>query len=173
MQTNPSLLILDEPTDGLDPLIQRAFESVLADLHHGGTTIFMSSHDLAEVERTCERVAIIRDGRIVAEETIGELKALRRRVAEITFTGAPPEGLGHLPGVTLMRRDANRLIASVEGDITPLLRFLASRDDVADLLLAPPRLEEIFLGYYDTTPNAIERIDGTRGGSVTVRARGS
>ncbi|MCC7024899.1 MAG: ABC transporter ATP-binding protein [Thermomicrobiales bacterium] len=168
MQTNPSLLILDEPTDGLDPLIQRAFESVLADLHGHGTTIFMSSHDLAEVERTCERVAIIRDGRIAAEETIGDLKALRRRIAEITFAGPAPEHLAEIPGVHLVRRDGNRLTLSVEGGIAPLLRYLASRDDVADLLLAPPRLEEIFLDYYDMTPGPSGGGDGTPGAAVAV-----
>jgi ABC-2 type transport system ATP-binding protein len=151
VQTNPALLILDEPTDGLDPLIQRAFESVMRTLHDQGTTIFMSSHDLAEVERTCERAAIIRDGRIVAEETIGGLQGHQRRRAEVLFAGAPPWDLARLPGVDVVERDGPRLVLSVDGGTMPLLRSLAARDDVVDVLVSPPRLEDIFLGYYDRT----------------------
>ena len=153
IQTNPTLLVLDEPTDGLDPLIQRSFEAVLRDLRAHGSTIFMSSHDLAEVERTCERVAIIRDGRVVAEETIDDLKRLHRRVAEVTFIGEPPPGLDHLTGIDVTARNGNRVILSLGGSVTPLLRFLADRDDVVDLLLSAPRLEDIFLGYYDSSQN--------------------
>ena len=109
IQTNPSLLVLDEPTDGLDPLIQRSFERVLCDLRDAGTTVFMSSHDLAEVERTCQRVAIIRDGRIIAEETIGELKVGHRRAATVSFAGEPPHGLITLPGVEILGRDGNQV----------------------------------------------------------------
>jgi ABC-2 type transport system ATP-binding protein len=148
IQTNPALLVLDEPTDGLDPLIQRSFEGVLRDLGNGGATIFMSSHDLAEVERTCERVAIIREGRIVAEETISELKGHHRRVVEVVFSGEPPPGLELLPGLEVIERNGRQVVFSLSGSVTPLLRFLADRDDVADVLLSPPRLEDIFLGYY-------------------------
>ncbi len=156
IQTRPALLVLDEPTDGLDPLIQRAFESVLRDLRDGGTTIFMSSHDLAEVERTCERVAIIRDGRIVAEESIGELKGRQRRVARVTFVGDPPTGLDALAGVEVVDRDGGQILLYLEGSVTPLIQFLGSRDDVVDVLLSPPRLEDIFLGFYEATPNGRE-----------------
>jgi ABC-2 type transport system ATP-binding protein len=151
LQTNPALLVLDEPTDGLDPLIQRAFESVLAELRDGGATIFMSSHDLAEVERVCERVAIIRDGKIVAEESIGDLRGRHRRTAEVTFSGEPPAGIDLIPGVSVIGRDAACVSLAIEGSIAPLLRFLGGRDDVLDLLLPQPRLEDIFLGYYDVT----------------------
>jgi ABC-2 type transport system ATP-binding protein len=150
IQTNPRLLVLDEPTDGLDPLIQRSFEAVLRQLRDQGTTVFMSSHDLAEVERTCQRVAIIRDGQIVAEEAIDDLKRRNRRVAEVTFVAEPP-GLDLLPGVEVLERDGGRVVIALEGSVIPLLRFLAARDDVVDLLLSPPRLEDIFLGYYDTS----------------------
>src|SRR5215216_8013078 len=149
IQTNPRLLVLDEPTDGLDPLIQRSFEGVLRELRDQGTTVFMSSHDLAEVERTCQRVAIIRDGYIVAEEAIDDLKRRNRRVAELTFVDEPPPGLDLLPGVEVSQRDSGRVVIALAGSVIPLLRFLASRDDVVDLLLSPPRLEDIFLGYYN------------------------
>jgi ABC-2 type transport system ATP-binding protein len=165
MQTDPALLILDEPTDGLDPLIQNAFEQVLGDLHRQGKTIFMSSHDLAEVERTCERVAIIRDGRIVVDETIEELKRRYRRIAEITFRGPAPQTLGHLPGIDYLERDGSRLTVSMSGTAEPLLRSLASRDDIVDLLLPPPRLEDIFFGFY--RPEIV--VDGDVG-DVVLRA---
>ena len=151
IQTDPGLLVLDEPTDGLDPLIQRSFEGVLRELRDQGTTVFMSSHDLAEVERTCQRVAIIRDGQIVAEEAIDDLKRRHRRVAEVTFAGEPPPALDLLAGTEVLERDGSRVVIALEGSVTTLVRFLADRDDVADLLLSPPRLEDIFLGYYDTS----------------------
>ena len=87
----------------------------------------------------------------IAEETIAELKGYHRRIAEVTFAGEPPFGLDHLPGIAVVRRAGNRLVLSIEGSVTPLLRFLAGRDDIVDLLLPPPRLEDIFLGYYDAT----------------------
>ena len=159
IQTDPALLILDEPTDGLDPLIQHAFEQVLCELHRQGTTIFMSSHDLSEVERTCERVAIIREGRIVADETIEELKRRYRRVAEITFRGdAPP--FVHLSGVDHVDHDGSHLKVSLSGSAVPLLRFLAGRDDVVDLLLPPPRLEDIFFGFYRPASGAEDEARG-------------
>ena len=153
IQTNPALLVLDEPTDGLDPLIQRSFEGVLRELRDQGATVFMSSHDLAEVERTCQRVAIIRDGHIVAEEAIDDLKRRHRRVAEVTFVNEPPPGLSLVSGIEVLERGGSRVVIALEGSVTPLLRFLAGRDDVVDLLLSPPRLEDIFLGYYDTSQN--------------------
>jgi ABC-2 type transport system ATP-binding protein len=94
-------------------------------------------------------VAIIRDGQIVAEEAIDDLKHRHRRVAEVTFAGEPPPGLDLLPGIEVLQRDGDRVVIALEGSVNPLLRFLAGRDDVVDLLLSPPRLEDIFLGYYD------------------------
>jgi len=158
LQTNPALLVLDEPTDGLDPLIQRSFETLLHDLRDAGTTTFISSHDLAEVERICERVAIIREGRVVAEETIDAMKARHLRTAEVTFAGEPPD-LDRIEGVTAARRERNCVVLALDGSVVPLLRFLARRDDVVDLLLPPPRLEDIFLGYYDLGANGRHRTD--------------
>ena len=123
MQTAPALIILDEPTDGLDPLIQRAFEHVLTDVRRQGCTIFMSSHDLTEVERTCERVAIIREGRIVAEESIAELRARHHRTVEVTFAGEPPAGLDEIPGCRggSPRRQLHRPFAGGHGQSPPAL----------------------------------------------------
>jgi len=150
MQSAPSLLILDEPSDGLDPLIQRNFEETLREMRHGGATVFMSSHDLPEVERLCERVAIVRGGRVLAEETIADLARHHRRQATVVFSGPPPSGLDTAPGVTVLGVEDRTVTLSVEGEIAPLLRALAPHD-VADLLLPPPRLEDIFLGFYGQT----------------------
>ncbi len=158
MQTAPPLLVLDEPTDGLDPLVQRSFEQVLAEVRRQGSTIFMSSHDLAEVERSCDRVAIIRDGRIVAEETINELRKKHRRIAEVTFTGTPPAGIEVAIGAEIIRRDGNLVVLSLEGGVASLVRVLAQRDDVADLLLTLPSLEDVFLGYYNLNRNGRTEI---------------
>ena len=146
-QHDPSLLILDEPTDGLDPLIQRSFEDLLRELRDRGRTIFMSSHDLAEVERTCERVAVVRAGRLVAEETVAELKRRSRRIAEITFREAVPEAIARLPRTTLFDREGSRVRLAIEGDVNPLLRFLAAHE-IAELTLAAPRLEDVFMAFY-------------------------
>ncbi len=147
MQTDPKLLILDEPTDGLDPLMQRAFEEIIRLLHGRGTTIFMSSHDLGEVERVCQRVAIIRSGKIVAEAAVDELTARRQRLIEVTFSGLAPEWPAS-PAVRLMERNGNRLTISVRDDARETLAHLSARDDVTDILVTRPSLEQIFHEYY-------------------------
>ncbi len=151
MQTSPKLLILDEPTDGLDPLMQRAFEDVVGVLHERGTTIFMSSHDLGEVERVCQRVAIVRDGQIVAEAAIDELTARRQRVIEATFSGAAPDW-PETSSVHVLERSGNRLVISARGGTREILAQLAARSDVADILVTRPSLEQIFHEYY-TSPS--------------------
>jgi ABC-2 type transport system ATP-binding protein len=153
LQHDPTLLILDEPTDGLDPLIQHAFEGLLIEQRDRGRTIFMSSHDLAEVERVCERVAVVRGGELILEGAIADLAQRHRRTAEVRFAGPVPESLANLPRSTILRQDGSQVTIAIDGDVTPLVRYLAGTDMV-DLLLAPPRLEDIFLGLYDThSPN--------------------
>lgn len=155
MQASPKLLILDEPTDGLDPLMQRAFEEILHLLHGIGTTIFMSSHDLGEVERVCDRVAIIRSGKLVAEAAIDDLTARRQRMIEVTFSGPAPVWSENA-SVRVLERSGNRLVISSRGDAPQVLRDLSARDDVSDILVTRPSLEQIFHEYY-TAPNAAER----------------
>lgn len=147
LQHDPALLILDEPADGLDPLIQRSFEEYLTGLRARGRTVFMSSHDLAEVERLCERVAVVRAGQLVAEETVEGLKRRQRRTAEVVFVGPTPAALAEVPNVAVVRRAGSRATLLVDGDVNPLLRFLAT-ERVADLTLVPPRLEEVFMTFY-------------------------
>jgi ABC-2 type transport system ATP-binding protein len=166
LQHDPPLLVLDEPTEGLDPLVQRAFEEMLRSLRDRGRTVFMSSHDLPEVERTCEVVAVVRSGRLVVEETVAGLKRLQRRRAEVTFLDGVPEELDRLPGVTIAEQRGRRLTLLLDGDVNPLLGFLAGHR-VEDLVLAPPDLDDIFMGFYGQdgrTPNG-------RDAPVTIEAR--
>jgi ABC-2 type transport system ATP-binding protein len=129
----------------------------------------MSSHDLSEVERICERVAVVRDGRLVAEETIANLKRRHRRSAAVTFAGAVPEGLSRVAHVSVVERRGERIELAIDGDVVPLLRFLATQD-VVDLLLPPPRLDDIFLDFYGQTGDDSSRSgDGSAAGLVHPR----
>jgi ABC-2 type transport system ATP-binding protein len=157
MQSGPKLLILDEPTDGLDPLMQRAFEEIVHLLHARGTTIFMSSHDLGEVERVCQRVAIIRTGKIVAEAAIDDLTARRQRMIEVTFSGPAPDWRETASG-RVLERSGNRLVISSRGDTRQILMEMSARDDVSDILVTRPSLEQIFHEYY-ASPDGLERTN--------------
>ena len=154
MQSDPKLLILDEPTDGLDPLMQRVFEELLSFVHARGTTVFMSSHDLGEIERVCDRVAIIRGGKIVAEAAVDELTARRQRLIEVKFVGSAPDW-PETPSERVLERNGNRLMISTRDDTRRILNELSKRDDVSDILVSRPSLEEIFHEYY-TAPGDLE-----------------
>jgi beta-exotoxin I transport system ATP-binding protein len=147
LQHDPELAILDEPTEGLDPLMQRAFYLLLDDLKAAGRTIFFSSHVLSEVERVCDRVAIVRRGRLVALEDVEALLARRKRNVEMRVAGAPPV-LDDVPGVSgVMVTADGRITCQLEGDVGP---FLAATRDVrvVDLTIEPAHLEEAFLELY-------------------------
>jgi ABC-2 type transport system ATP-binding protein len=149
LQHDPALAILDEPSEGLDPLMQRAFYAILDDLRAAGRTIFFSSHVLSEVERVCDRVGIVRRGRLVALEDIGSLLARRRRLVAIRLLpGAVAPSLDGVPGVTDVALDGDRLRCALEGDAGPLLAALADVA-VADIEIEPARLEDAFLEFYD------------------------
>ncbi len=147
LQHDPELAILDEPTEGLDPLMQRAFYSILDDLKAAGRTIFFSSHVLSEVERVCDRVAIVRRGRLVALQNVDALLAHRKRNVEMRVAGSPPN-LDDVPGVSALVVSADgRITCQLEGDVGP---FLAAIRDVSvvDLTIEPAHLEEAFLELY-------------------------
>jgi ABC-2 type transport system ATP-binding protein len=147
LQHDPELAILDEPTEGLDPLMQHAFYGILEDRKREGRTVFFSSHVLSEVERVCDRVAIIREGRLVAASSVEQLLARRRRHVEVRFDGSPPS-LEGVPGISVTDVRPGLVLADLEGDVGP---FLATLQGVAvrDLLIEPARLEEAFLEYYE------------------------
>ncbi|MGZ4270555.1 MAG: ATP-binding cassette domain-containing protein [Solirubrobacteraceae bacterium] len=142
------LLLLDEPTSGLDPLMEVAFRETVREAKERGGTVFLSSHILSEVEALCDRVGILRAGRLVEQGTLAELRHLSAHTVEVTFDGPPPE-LPPLPGVHVTSAGANALRCELTGAIGPLLSALAGRPVVA-LTSREPSLEEIFLHHYGT-----------------------
>jgi ABC-2 type transport system ATP-binding protein len=149
------LLILDEPSSGLDPLMQAEFTEVLEEERERGRTVFLSSHDLSEVERVADRVAIIRQGRIVAIEQVEQLARNRERHMEVVLDAPVPlEQFERVEGVRLVesRRDGLVVDLGVRGSPKALLRLLATLP-VSDFTYGPPDLESIFLHYYSDDPN--------------------
>jgi ABC-2 type transport system ATP-binding protein len=144
--TRSELLVLDEPTSGLDPLMEVAFRETVREAKERGQTVFLSSHILSEVEALCDRVGILRAGRLVEEGTLDELRHLSAQTFEVTFAGAPP-ALPELPGVRVAEAGANALRLEVTGEVRPLLHELA-RHAVVSLTSREPSLEEIFLHHY-------------------------
>jgi ABC-2 type transport system ATP-binding protein len=147
LQHDPELAILDEPSEGLDPLMQRSFYAILDELRAAGRTIFFSSHVLSEVERVCDRVAIIRHGRLVALEEVAALIARRKRNVEMRLVGPTPQ-LDGVPGVTDLHVDGQLVTCRLDGDVGPFLAALHGLD-VRDLTIEPARLEEAFLEFYE------------------------
>ena len=149
LQHDPELAILDEPTEGLDPLMQRAFYGILDDLRAAGRTIFFSSHVLSEVERVCDRVAIVRRGRLVALEDVARLLERRKRNVELRLAeGSEPPALAGVPGVSGVERTADRVTCQLEGEVGPFLAAIAGHR-IVDLTIEPAHLEEAFLELYE------------------------
>jgi len=146
LQHDPELAILDEPTEGLDPLMQQAFYGILDDLRREGRTVFFSSHVLSEVERLCDRVAIIRAGHLMAIHEVDELLARRRRRVTLRWRGAAPDATS-LPGLEDVQVDGNRIIGTLSGEVAGFVRAIAS-PNLEDLTIEPASLEEAFLEYY-------------------------
>jgi ABC-2 type transport system ATP-binding protein len=152
-QHDPELAILDEPTEGLDPLMQRSFYEILEGRQRAGRTIFFSSHILSEVERVCHRVAIVRKGELVAVNDITALLQRRRRHVEMRLDGPAPE-LTHVEGISDVRIHDDVLTCEIEGDPGPFLAALQGVG-VRDLLIEPARLEEAFMEYYSDDSDGV------------------
>ncbi len=143
LQHNPRLCILDEPTGGLDPLMQREFFEIIRERNRQGMTVFLSSHILSEIQRFCSRAAIIREGRIIASGSVEELA--RTNAKRISIRGSfDPSGL---PDVRDLQRSDDTVSFLYGGDINLLLARLG-KDPILDLTISEPDLEEIFLHYY-------------------------
>jgi beta-exotoxin I transport system ATP-binding protein len=144
----PELLVLDEPTSGLDPLMQHEFENLLREVAGQGRTVFLSSHELAEVQRAADRIAIIRQGRLVAEDTVDGLRRAAPVKMEVRFRHtADLAALRAVAGVTITTADGPRVELDVTGDVGPVLTVIASHDPL-DLISRPASLDELFLGFY-------------------------
>ena len=152
LQHKPDLLLLDEPTSGLDPLIQQEFYGVIREAKHEGRTVFLSSHILSEVEKTCDRVAIIRDGRLTRVDRTAALRDLAHHTVELVFTGPVPAAeFEALPGVSEVVAADHVLRMRVSGSITPVVRA-AAKYELADFVSREPSLEETFLAEYSHAP---------------------
>ncbi|MBK5110299.1 MAG: ABC transporter ATP-binding protein [Thermoleophilia bacterium] len=149
----PDLLILDEPTGGLDPLMQEEFMVVVSERRERGCTVFISSHELDEVQRMCDRAGIIRDGRLIAVEDIGELmkKSDRRVSFKLADPVIDPGEFRELEGVEDFTADGPEVSFTHRGRIDPVIKRLA-RHTVLELDLTHPSIEELFLAYYVDDP---------------------
>jgi ABC-2 type transport system ATP-binding protein len=156
LATRADLLLLDEPTSGLDPLMEMAFRECIQEATARGQSVFLSSHILSEVEAVCDRVGILRDGRLVDEGTLQELRHLGAQTVEVTFAGGAPQ-LPLPAGVQVVSAGPKALRFEVTGSVGPLIAALAEHP-VETLTSREPSLEEIFLHHYD-------RSDGHGGGA--------
>ena len=147
----PPLLILDEPTGGLDPLVQEEFLEIIGEVKEEGRTVFFSSHTLNEVERVCDRVGIIREGELTAVETTDNLINKSFRHVKLIFADAlgneEAERFEHLGGVDRFSRDGAELAFDLHGNLDDMIK-LAARHELVDMMYERPSLEEIFLAYY-------------------------
>jgi ABC-2 type transport system ATP-binding protein len=146
-QADPDLLILDEPTEGLDPLMQESFYSVLADVKKRGRTVFMSSHVLPEVERVCDRIALLRKGELVLLSSVDDVRRLASRRVRVSFDRAVDAPAGLPAAYEVIDAQARNWILSVTGPLGSLPAFLASLP-VSDLTVEEARLEDVLVKYY-------------------------
>jgi ABC-2 type transport system ATP-binding protein len=146
LMTRADLLVLDEPTSGLDPLMEQAFRGSIREARDRGQTVFLSSHIMSEVEALCDRVAILREGKLVEMGTLAQMRHLSALTVEATFEGPVPD-LSGVPGVSSAQVDGRVVRCQVRGPVAPLLKVLANAD-VTELLSREPSLEELFLAQY-------------------------
>lgn len=145
----PPLLILDEPTNALDPLVQQTLYELLREAANDGTTIFMSSHNLVEVEHTCDRVGILRGGKLKTVQHIANLKQVRFRWMTLHFAeSVAPAQFENLPGVSDVSAFNGKIRLRLTGEVDPVIKQ-AAQHHVIDMTYQDPSLEEIFLEYYD------------------------
>ncbi|MEP1125467.1 MAG: ABC transporter ATP-binding protein [Ilumatobacter sp.] len=148
LASDAELLILDEPTAGLDPLMEAVFQDVVLDVVANGRTVLLSSHILAEVERLCDRVTIIRKGRAVESGSLADLRVLSRTTMTAGIDG-DSSAIADLAGVHEFRRDGSQVTFEVDhGAMSDVVRHLATFD-VSSLSSTPPTLEQLFLRHYD------------------------
>jgi ABC-2 type transport system ATP-binding protein len=160
LMSRADLLLLDEPTSGLDPLMERAFRDCVGESRQRGQTVFLSSHILSEVEALCDRIAILRGGRLAEVGTLAEMRHLSALQVEAELDGTVPD-LSTVPGVSALEVDGSRIRCQVTGPVEPLLAVLAGAG-VRHLISKEPSLEELFLAHYGA--------DGSREGPTDAVA---
>lgn len=143
---DPEVIILDEPTAGLDPLGQRALLGLIMERSREGRTVLLSSHILSEVEQVCDRVAILREGRLATLSTVEELRSQKYREVTVAYSGDPPS-LDLLGEFEVVWQHGNRMTFRVRADASKLLQALAGAN-LTDVTITEPTLEEVFLGFY-------------------------
>ena len=158
LMTRADLLLLDEPTSGLDPLMEQAFRDSVGECRGRGQTVFLSSHILSEVEALCDRVAILRAGRLIELGTLAQMRHLSALHVEVEIDGTVPD-LSTVPGVRVLQVDGDRIRCQVTGEIEPLLAALAGAR-VRHLVSAEPSLEELFLAHYGADGSAEDSKGG-------------
>jgi ABC-2 type transport system ATP-binding protein len=152
----PRLLILDEPTSGLDPLNQQEFYRMIVEVHAEGRTVFLSSHILPEIEQTCDRVAIIREGRLIKIDHVSALKDIRQRDVEIAFASpASVDWFKQTADVTKVAQGADERILRlvVQGDLAEIIQ-VAGQHGATNIATHEPSLEEVFLRFYEPKPES-------------------
>ena len=142
------LLVMDEPTTGLDPLMQREFLGLIAEARAQGRTTFISSHNLQEVERSCDRVGIIREGRLVDIATVQSLLGEHWRSVNLVLNAPAPAGAFDLPNVRRVMSSGRDVHLMIRGDVNPFLRRVAELD-VLDVAITTPDIEDIFYRFYE------------------------
>jgi ABC-2 type transport system ATP-binding protein len=144
----PDLLVMDEPTQGLDPLMQQEFAAMVDEARDRGATVFLSSHVMPEVERLCDRVAIIREGRLITVDDVGDLKAKALRSVEFHFEGpVPAEAFVSLASVVSAEARGDSVVMTVRGPLDEVVKE-AARHAVVNVETREPSLEDIFLEAY-------------------------
>jgi len=159
----PRLLILDEPTSGLDPLNQQEFDQIVAEVRADGRSVFLSSHILSEVESMCDRVGIIREGRLARVGGVAELKDIKRHEVELTFTAAPPtDAFRGLPGLERVEvlPNGRTLRLTVQGGLDAVVKA-AAQYPLVNFVSREPSLEAIFMRYYQGDGSAGEKDRGS------------
>ena len=156
LSSRADLLLLDEPTSGLDPLMEQEFRRCIVEAKTAGQTVLLSSHVLSEVEALCDRVAILRAGRLIEVGSLAELRHLSALTVEVTTRDAPPD-VAAVPGVSHVQVEDHRLRCQVDGPMGPLLDCL-SPAGVLQIISRQPSLEELFLAHYGEAPG----LDGER-----------
>ena len=161
LAADTELLVFDEPTAGLDPVMEATFRDCVREERARGRTILLSSHILAEVEALCDRVTIIREGRTVDSGSLADLRHLARTAVSAQLTG-PADGLATLPGVHNLAVDGNRVTFDVESSTLDAVLAQLAQTGVSGLTCSPPTLEELFLRHYAVDPLARRSVVTSR-----------